>query len=133
MGPLLLATLALLADPVLNGEASRTCAPWDGPATRVTLAGADGTRVHVALYRAPAALSGARLSGPYTTNEWIGDVTRCPARDVCERASAWNVRLDRFTPAEGRHVRGTVDATFAAGKVRFRFDAVWTPNEELCG
>lgn len=118
-------------------SASRSCAPWDGPATEILLTEApvDSTGptppyVSIGIWRGPEALPGTSVAWPGA--EEVGAASRCVAADACQAATSGSVTFRR-SDAPG-DVSGAVDLQFPGGvRIAGGFRATVGPNPALCG
>jgi hypothetical protein len=120
--------------------ASRSCAPWDGPAVIIYLTrepldstgvpSPQSSFVSVAIWRSRTDLPGASFSWP--TSEQIGTVLLCPGTGTCEQPASARVRFRAGSSPDS--VDGWADLQFPSGTtVRGRFRAVWGGQPVFCG
>lgn len=120
--------------------ATAACAPWDGPATALSLgpSAPDSTPggappapyISIAIWRPLDSLPGARMDLAGSAN--LGAAIACRAPGDCERASAATIR---FQPAGPDSVlEGSIDLSFPTrGHVAGGFRATWRSQLVPCG
>lgn len=117
--------------PLADGEIRRSCAPWDGPALRITVvADSSGESLTLYLYRRGGAPDRGRYRLGGADRE--GSALRCPSQGDCALAPGGEVWLRAVT--EGRPVEGWYRIEReTGGTVDGRFGARWGAPEGPCG
>lgn len=114
------------------------CAPWDGPATTIYLAGetapsvdrADSyPHVWVSLYRPSVELPGRTFEWDSDDKD-TGGAMLCLQEGECIAATRAKVRL--LDPGDGSIV-GTLELTFPDRHIAGGFSATWRTREFVCG
>lgn len=121
-----------------HAVASRTCAPWDGPAVQVTLSPKPLACEQVAyplltfsVWKPVEEVSGKTFSFPDATGQ-VGAVVSCPKPDEYRQAKSGWIRFDAIQV--GNPIQGEFDVEFEDGRHEHgRFEAEWCDNAALCG
>jgi hypothetical protein len=130
-----LLSLLLAGDPVLQGQARRDCAPWDGPAFTLLLpAPGVGDRrdvpLWISIWQAPAIRTPRPL--PLPVGSKLGAAVLHPPRGQVQLLQG-SVRIEKAVPEVP--VRGQFDLHSPLGaRYRGRFLAPWRGDVEArCG
>jgi hypothetical protein len=130
-----LLSLLLAGGPVLQGEARRDCAPWDGPAFTLMLPapGVGGSRdlsLRISIWQAPAIRTPRTL--PLPVGAKLGGAVLQPPRGQVQLLQG-SVTIDKGVPEAP--VQGQFDLTTPQGvRYRGRFRAPWDGGVQArCG